>query len=49
MHVSCPAKPGPIRTPATTHQDALVHVAVVHIQADPDDAAVAHLLVVEWQ
>lgn len=32
-----------------THQDALVHVAVVHIQADPDDAAVAHLLVVERQ
>ena len=31
------------------YHDALVHVAVVHIQADPDDAAVAHLLVVERQ
>lgn len=32
-----------------THQDALVHVAVLHIQADPDDAAVVHLLVVQRQ
>lgn len=31
------------------HQDALVHVAVVHVQADADDAGVAHLLVVERQ
>lgn len=34
---------------AATHQDALVHVAVVHVQADPDDAAVAHLLIVQGQ
>lgn len=32
-----------------THQDALVHVAVLHVQADPDDAAVVHLLVVQRQ
>ena len=31
------------------YQDALVHVAVVHVQAHPDDAGVAHLLVVEGQ
>lgn len=33
----------------TRHQDALVHVAVLHVQADPDDAAVIHLLVVQRQ
>lgn len=33
----------------TRHQDALVHVAVLHVQADPDDATVVHLLVVQWQ
>lgn len=38
---------GPAARP--THQDALVQVAVVHVQADPDDAGVAHLLVVERQ
>lgn len=31
------------------NQDALVHVAVVHGQADADDAAVVDLLVVEGQ
>lgn len=31
------------------HQDALVHVAVVHSQADTDDATVVDLLVVEGQ
>jgi hypothetical protein len=38
-----------IITNAAAHQDALVHVAVVHVQADPDDAAIVHLLVVEGQ
>lgn len=33
----------------TGHQDALVHVAVFHVQTDADDAAVVHLLVVERQ
>lgn len=33
----------------TRHQDALVHVSVLHVQADPDDAAVVHLLVVQRQ
>lgn len=33
----------------TCHQDALVHVAILHVQADPDDAAVVHLLVVQRQ
>lgn len=32
-----------------THQDALVHVAVVRVEADSDDAAVVHLLVVQRQ
>ncbi len=32
-----------------TDQDALVHVAVLHVQADPDDAAVVDLLVVQRQ
>lgn len=32
-----------------TNQDALVHVAVVHSQADTDDATVIDLLVVEGQ
>ena len=32
-----------------THQNALVQVSIVHVQADPDDAAVIHLLVVEGQ
>lgn len=39
--------PRPAAHPA--YQDALVHVAVVHVQADANDAAVAHLLVVERQ
>lgn len=33
----------------TRHQDALIHVPVLHVQADPDDAAVVHLLVVQRQ
>lgn len=37
------------RSGTQTDQDALVHVAVLHVQADPDDAAVVHLLVVQWQ
>lgn len=33
----------------TRDQYALVHVPVVHVQTDSDDAAVVHLLVVKWQ
>lgn len=48
MSIAWPSGPhGAALLPA--HQDALVHVSVVHIQADPNDAAVAHLLVIEWQ
>lgn len=32
-----------------SHQDALVHVPVVRVKADSDDAAVVHLLVVQRQ
>lgn len=32
-----------------THQDTLVHVAVVRVKTDSDDAAVVRLLVVQWQ
>ena len=39
----------PLLLPSPPHQDALVHVSVVYVQADPYDAAVVHLLVVEWQ
>lgn len=35
--------------PPGSHQYALVHVPVFHVQADADDAAVVHLLVVEGQ
>ena len=38
------ARGGPL-----AYQDALVHIAVVHVQAHPDDAGVADLLVVEGQ
>lgn len=32
-----------------TYQDAFVHVPVLHVQTDPDDAAVVDLLVVQRQ
>lgn len=34
-----------------TYQDAFVHVSVLHVETDPDDAAVVDLLVVQrqWQ
>lgn len=36
-------------TAGLSHQNALVHVSVVHVQTDSDDAAVVHLLVIERQ
>lgn len=33
----------------TSDQDAFVHVAIVRVKADSDDAAVIHLLVVQRQ
>lgn len=41
--------PGVSTGVCVTNQDALVHVAVVHSQADTDDATVVDLLVVEGQ
>lgn len=32
-----------------TYQDAFVHVSVLHVETDPDDAAVVDLLVVQRQ
>lgn len=34
-----------------TYQDAFVHVSVLHVETDPDDAAVVNLLVIQrqWQ
>lgn len=49
VRICCLAEEGTQGPACGAHQDALVHVAVVHVQADTDDAAVAHLLVVEGQ